>query len=334
MTGRVDPQNVEAPVLDATQHPPLRGVTLEGGQGVIGVNYKTNGSGLLGGRDKVFGQNVGVYGQSDQQGVFGHATTNTGTGVFGNTTGGGFGVRGESAEGTAIQGQSFGSGAGVVGKSIGGIGIWGISETYEGMHAETNSTTTAAIAAYQMNAGSDTAALYAKHTGKKLAGFFDGGVEITGSLTVQGLNLNTFIAQAQSFGSLAGRVQALEQQNQQLKQQITSLTARVTSLEQRGSAGGSSPSFVISVVVDQGSFVVTGSGFRPSVKCFIFVVYPDQSRKVFEDTPDSNGKLNFKVGTSSLCITGANVTLNFTVNQPDASGRDKFTNTVSKSCPT
>ncbi len=185
-----------------------------------------------------------------------------------------------------------------------------------------------------MNADSNTAALYAKHAGKRLAGFFEGGVEITGSLTVQGLNLNTFIAQAQSFGSLAGRVQALEQQNQQLQQQVSSLTARIASLEQRGSTGGSSSSFVISVVVDQGQFVVTGSGFRPNIKCFVFVVYPDQSRKVFESTPDSSGKLNFKVSTSSVCITGANVALNFTVNQPDASGRDKSTNTVSISCPT
>jgi hypothetical protein len=113
MTGRFSSQ--EAPILDASQHPSLRGVTLDGGQGVIGINYKTDGLGLLGGRDKIFGQNVGVYGQSDQQGVFGHATNNTGTGVFGNTTGSGFGVRGESTDGTAIQGQSFGSGNGVVG---------------------------------------------------------------------------------------------------------------------------------------------------------------------------------------------------------------------------
>jgi hypothetical protein len=89
----------------------------------------------------------------------------------------------------------------------------------------------------------------------------------------------------------------------------------------------------ISVEVEQGQFVVGGSGFRPSVRCFVIVVYPDFSRKVFEDTPNSEGKLNFRVDTSSLCIAGANLTLNFTVNQPDASGRDKFTNTVSKSCP-
>jgi hypothetical protein len=89
----------------------------------------------------------------------------------------------------------------------------------------------------------------------------------------------------------------------------------------------------ISVAVEQGQFVVEGSGFRSSVRCFIIVVYQDFSRKVFEDTPNSEGKLDFRVDTSSLCIAGANLTLNFTVNQPDASGRDRFTNTVSKSCP-
>jgi hypothetical protein len=106
----------------------------------------------------------------------------------------------------------------------------------------------------------------------------------------------------------------------------------VSILEQHGSGTGSA-SFAISVNVEQGQFVITGPGFRPGVKCFILVVYPDFSRKVFEDTPDSSGKLNAKLDVSALCIAGLNLTLNFTVNQPDAAGHDKFTNTVPKSCP-
>lgn len=89
----------------------------------------------------------------------------------------------------------------------------------------------------------------------------------------------------------------------------------------------------ISVAVEQAQFVVSGPGFRPNVKGYMRIVYPDFSSKVFEDTPDGSGKLNFKMDVSSLCIPGANLTLSFTFNQPDASGRDKFTNTVSKSCP-
>jgi len=60
---------------------------------------------------------------------------------------------------------------------------------------------------------------------------------------------------------------------------------------------------------------------------------PNFSRKVLECMPNGTTKLDFKVGTSALCIARVNLTLTFTVNQPDTSGRDRFTNTVSISCP-
>jgi hypothetical protein len=113
-----DEFQIEAPALDATKNPALRGVTVGKGSGVVGVNHETQGLGLLGGRDKVFQQNVGVYGESSQQGVFGHSKSDTGTGVFGNSVGSGFGVRGDSNDGVAVQGQSFGNGIAIQG--IGG----------------------------------------------------------------------------------------------------------------------------------------------------------------------------------------------------------------------
>lgn len=85
-----------------------------GGPGVLGESGSSKG--FLGGVDPQFHQNAGVYGESGQQGVLGHATNDTGTGVFGNSKGGGFGVRGESGGGIAVQGQSFGDGIGVLGK--------------------------------------------------------------------------------------------------------------------------------------------------------------------------------------------------------------------------
>lgn len=91
------------------------------GYGVYGESSGNKALGLLGGKDRVFGQNVGVYGESDTQGVFGHATNDSGTGVFGNSNGGGFGVRGESVDGTAVQGQSFGNGIAVRGMSQNGV---------------------------------------------------------------------------------------------------------------------------------------------------------------------------------------------------------------------
>lgn len=89
----------------------------------------------------------------------------------------------------------------------------------------------------------------------------------------------------------------------------------------------------ISVTGNQEYFVLTGDGFRPNLVSYLHIVYPDFTRKVFQDTPDGNGRINSKWATSDLCISGLNLTLNFSVNQADASGRDNFSNTVSKSCP-
>lgn len=121
MTGGLfgDDMKIEAPVLDATKNPALRGVTADKGAGVVGVSHATKSLGLLGGSDRVFHQNAGVYGESGQQGVFGHSTDGSGTGVYGGSKGGsGFGVRGDSTDGIAVQGQSFGNGIAVQG--IGG----------------------------------------------------------------------------------------------------------------------------------------------------------------------------------------------------------------------
>ena len=71
----------------------------------------------------VFSQQVGVYGQSKLQGVFGHSDSETGTGVFGHTSGAGFGVRGETVTGIAVQGQSFGSG--LAGRFLGNVVVTG-----------------------------------------------------------------------------------------------------------------------------------------------------------------------------------------------------------------
>src|SRR4051812_28804141 len=70
--------------------------------GVVGSSVDETGGvttfGFLGGRDPIFEQRAGVYGESNQQGVIGHGSSDNATGVFGNSTGGGFGVRGESVE--------------------------------------------------------------------------------------------------------------------------------------------------------------------------------------------------------------------------------------------
>jgi hypothetical protein len=62
--------------------------------------------------------------------------------------------------------------------------VFGTSESHEGVHAETKSTSTAAMAAYQMNPASVQPAFFARHAGKRRAARFEGDVEVTGKLTV------------------------------------------------------------------------------------------------------------------------------------------------------
>src|SRR5262249_23188312 len=78
------------------------------GPAVLGRSVATKGSGFLAGTDPVFHENAGVYGQSDQSGVFGNSDADTGTGVHGRGGGAhGFGVRGETIGGIAVQGRTF-----------------------------------------------------------------------------------------------------------------------------------------------------------------------------------------------------------------------------------
>jgi hypothetical protein len=92
--------------------------------GVVGRDPSGNAFGALGGSDPIFHQRAGVFGQSDQTGVFGNSDADTGTGLMGRSAGAhGFGVRGETIAGIALQGQSFGGG--LAGKFIGDVEVIG-----------------------------------------------------------------------------------------------------------------------------------------------------------------------------------------------------------------
>jgi hypothetical protein len=123
--------------------------------------------------------------------------TETGHGVSGESKAGG-GVVGvsdtgnggwfESNHGEGVRGWSRNPNhGGVVGVNTGGgNGGYFESNTHEAIHAVTNSTTTAAVAAYQANPASGTAALYAKTAGTGLAGHFDGAVFIARDASIHG----------------------------------------------------------------------------------------------------------------------------------------------------
>lgn len=175
----------------------VRGVTYAPGHGAV-VGVSENHTPEAG---------PGVFGQSDGTGVWG--TSKTWMGVYGNSesTTGGAGVMGEAVGpgvigksqtwmgvygettsttgGAGIWGEHKAGGTGTVGKSDIGVGVWGTSESNEGVHAETKSLTTAAIAAYNLNPEGTGAAIFAKKEGQQgHAGFFDGNVWISRKLTV------------------------------------------------------------------------------------------------------------------------------------------------------
>ena len=95
------------------------------------------------GGDAVFGQAAptgrGVVGVSESHTAV-EGNTRNGMAIYGLAAAGGRGVVGGSDTATAVEGGS---------KS--GVGVWGASETNEGMHAETKSPVTAAIAAFSRN---------------------------------------------------------------------------------------------------------------------------------------------------------------------------------------
>jgi len=101
------------------------GTNTGGGAGVAGTSSVGNSAGFLGGKDHVFHQSVGVFGESDQLGVFGNSDTPNGTGIFGRGgADGSFGVRGEITNGAAaVQGRSFGTG--LAGRFIGNVEVTG-----------------------------------------------------------------------------------------------------------------------------------------------------------------------------------------------------------------
>lgn len=213
-----------------------------------GVYGKSRGAGVIGlsetwhavaGTTQSTTGGVGVYGKGKGSGVLGEGETwHAVAGITQSTTGGagvygkgkGTGVLGEGETWHAVAGisQSTTGGAGVyglgitgiLGESKNGIGVFGKSESGEGMHAETSSTKTAALAAYQMNAGSKTAALYAKHHGGGAAGIFEGTVHVSGKLVAQGIDLPASIqdiknrlagiASAADIADLKNRVKSIE----------------------------------------------------------------------------------------------------------------------------
>lgn len=166
----------------------IRGSSVEG-RGVEG--WATKSEGVVG----ISTEGTGVWGQTEGKGVGVLGTSTGGVGVAGKGDAGNGGSfesqQGEGVRGTSnnpnhggVVGVNTGNGIAVFGTSDNHVGVWGTSVNHEGVHAESHSAVTAAVAAYQQNPASNGAALYAKHAGNRLAGFFEGNIFVTGDITL------------------------------------------------------------------------------------------------------------------------------------------------------
>lgn len=143
---------------------------------------------------------VGVFGQGDSVGVRGVGkawngvegvsnSTIGGAGVFGANTSGGSGVGGESKNGVGVYGKSESTtgGAGVVGENRQGAGVIGKSKTWVGVYGESE-TSSAVWGKSKEWAGvfgvceSTTSGAGVWGKGGRVAGFFEGDVEVTGDI--------------------------------------------------------------------------------------------------------------------------------------------------------
>jgi hypothetical protein len=148
---------------------------LPAGAGVYGYDQWTDGPGVCGGAaagDGVYG----FTGDPNHAGVHG-ANTGGGNGVYGTT---------DSPNNSGVVGTNTGTGIGVYGTSTNGHGIYGIT-------ADSNHSGVQGI-----NTGAGTGIYGKSQTGN--AGWFDGNVQVNGTLT------------GQTITDLTNRIAALEQQ--------------------------------------------------------------------------------------------------------------------------
>jgi hypothetical protein len=157
----------------------VRGISHDEHGGVVGINDGSPSS------PPGAGGNGGWFESTQGEGVRGWAKNPNHGGVVGVNTAGGIGVFGTSDN---------------------NVDVWGTSVNFEGIHAETRSSSTAAMSAYQMNAASGSAAFFVKHMGNRTAGRFEGDVEITGGPECAGYDHQSNARKVGGFGAPRKRI--------------------------------------------------------------------------------------------------------------------------------
>ena len=125
-------------------------------------------------------------------GVVGTTGDGNSSGVVGQNTGGGNGVFGTSVSGNAVAGKSQSGNAGWFESSGAGDGVYGQSQTGNGVQGTTGDSNSSGVIGVNTGGGngvygtSVSGNAVAGHSQTGNAGWFDGGVYVKGTLTVQG----------------------------------------------------------------------------------------------------------------------------------------------------
>jgi hypothetical protein len=146
-----------------------------GGVGILGVSNNAPQVGLANiGVEGATNSGTSVYGYNSGSGdgVEGQTADAYSSGVFGDNTAAGKGVFGASVNGTGVDAESTG-GYGIYASSTANDAIYASSNGNDGIHAVSNA------AGYAGVYGTNT-------TSSGYAGYFQGNVNITGNLTVNG----------------------------------------------------------------------------------------------------------------------------------------------------
>jgi hypothetical protein len=248
----------------------------DGGRGVVGVSnsgtgvwaHTTSGRGVVGVNNE---EGTGVWGE-----------TKKGRGVVGIVKTDGDGTWGECDSGRGVVGVSK-TGSGVWGETTNGRGVVGVSKTGSGVWGETtNGRAVVGVSATDVG-------VFGK--GGRLAGQFEGNVDISGNLTIQGVSIQAWLQ----------RIIVLEREVVALRQQLAS-----HSQPSGGSSGGSAAIAFISASVQlvpgqtARLLVISGYGFQPAEKVGFRITTRVTGQNVSTDdsqqtTANSLGQIEQKV---------------------------------------
>jgi hypothetical protein len=276
--------------------------TASGGERTVGVKGVGDSVGVQG-RGKAW---HGVEGISD--------STIGGFGVYGAHTAGGTGVVGESKTWMGVYGKSESTtgGAGVMGEGDPAPGVIGKSTKWIGVYGETAGIENGPAGVWGEHKGAGIGVKAISNTGVGLvalsngkAAVFQGGVEVTGNLTVNGF----IFMGGDTVIPLASWIHRIRQ----LEAEVADLRSRLSSSGQPSGPTAAPATIGVNLTLRPGAFNdlrVFGGGFAPNEPIEITVTSTSSGGSSGGGTTttaaDSSGKLSHTVSVS--CPSGQQTT--------------------------